>query len=42
MERAIMDGEWNAGKELHLLVLGVSEERREELRTGRVRFLARG
>lgn len=37
-----MDGEWNAGKELHLLVLGVSEERREELRTGRVRFLARG
>ncbi len=42
MERAMMDGEWNAGKELHLWVEGVSEERREELRTGRVRFLARG
>lgn len=42
MERAIKDGEWNAGKELHLLVQGVSEERREELRTGRVRCLARG
>ena len=42
MEHALMDGEWNAGNELNLLVQGVSEERREELRTDRVRFLARG
>jgi len=41
MERAIVDGERNAGKELRLFVRGVSEERREELRTGRVSFLAR-
>lgn len=42
MERAIVDGEWDAGKELRLLVRGVSEGRREELRTGRVGVFARG
>lgn len=42
MERAILDGERNAGNELRLLVRGVSEERREEVGRGRVRVLAGG
>ena len=42
MERAILDGERNAGNELRLLVRGVSEERREEGGSGRVRVLAGG
>ena len=40
VSRAIVDGEWAAGKTLLLLVQGVSEERKEELMHRRVKFPA--
>lgn len=36
--KAIEDGEWTAGKELQILVKGVSEENAEDLRKHRTRF----
>ena len=42
VSEAIVHGEWNAGRDLHLLVLGVSEERKEELMQRRVKFPAQG
>jgi hypothetical protein len=37
LDKALVDGEWNAGRELLVLVKGVEEEKAEEMRKGKQR-----